>query len=348
VSAYVLLFFPSGTAAQSAPGIETRLGPATIPLRTVEDEEDMKRTHLPGIIDVVFSDDSSEIEGLARDTRLDRAYADHSLLTNRQVLERVQNTLQIGGEPFPTVAARCAQGRAEAQTALWQRLSSLAPALADGPAEVESLAAFVRGQGDPDGCGILVQQVVGRIFVPGFTATPESWNAALVLNEALRTINLAELALWSITDKVDKAKQLLAGLVQGDLAGVHAIGIAVHNIVSGINLMRGLYSDPSNRKTLTAETAATRCIVAPASILRQPTATTPSAEGDLATSTLIVFNLQDANAKAPNADLAFLRGTWSRCPAEQWAPALLTGIWSRACNSEPENSPSSPSRQSAG
>jgi hypothetical protein len=308
----------------------------------------MKRTHIPGIVDLVFSDDSSEIEEFARDIRLDRAYADHSLLTNRQVLERVQNTLQIGGEPFPTVAARCAQGRAEAQTALWQRLSALAPALASGPPELENLAALVRGQGDPDACGILVQQVVGRIFVPGFTATQESWNAALVLNEALRTINLAELAVWAITDKVDEAKQLLAGLVEGDLAGVHAIGIAVHNIVSGVNLMREFYSDPSNRNALTAEAAATRCIFAPASILRQPTATTPSAAGDLATSTLIVFNLQDANAKAPNADLAFLRGTWSQCPAEQWAPALLAGIWRRACNSEPENSISSPSRPSAG
>jgi hypothetical protein len=308
----------------------------------------MKRTHIPGIVDIVFSDDSSEIEELARDTRLDRAYADHSLLTNKLVLERVQNTLQIGGKPFPTVAARCAHGRAEAQAALWQRLTSLAPALASGPPEVESLAAFVRGQGDSDACGILVQQVVGSIFVPGFRANQESWDAALVLNEALRTINLAELALWSITDKVDHAKQLLAGLVHGDLAGVHAIGIAVHNIASGVNLLRELYSDPSNRKALTPEAAATRCIVAPASILRQPTATTPSASGDLATSTLIVFELQDANAKAPNADLAFLRGTWSQCPAEQWAPALLAGIWRRACGAEPESSAPSPSPQSAG
>jgi hypothetical protein len=307
----------------------------------------MKRTHIPGIVDIVLSDDSSEIEALARDTRLDRAYADHSLLTNGQILEHVQNTLQIGGEFFPTVAARCAHGRAEAQNALWQRLSSLAPALASGPAEVESLAAVVRGQGDPDACGMLVQQVVGRLFARGFTATQESWDAAVVLDQALRTFNLAELACWSITDKVNQARQLLAGLVQGDLAAVHAIGVAAHNLVSGVNLMLQLYGDPSSRRALTAEAAATRCIVAPASILRQPITTIPLPAGDLATNTLIVFSLQDANAKAPNGDLAFLRGTWSQCPAEQWAPALLEGIWRRACNSEPESSGSSPSLPTA-
>src|SRR5215475_8572887 len=131
----------------------------------------MKRTHIPGIVDLVFADDPSEIEAFAHDARLDRACADHYLLTNRQILERVQSTLQIDGEPFPTVAARCAHGRAEAQNALWQRLSSLAPALASGPDEVETLAAIVRGQADADGCGIVAQQIVGRIFAPGFTAT---------------------------------------------------------------------------------------------------------------------------------------------------------------------------------
>lgn len=290
----------------------------------------MKRIRIPGIIDIVSSDDTSEIETLARDPKLDRAYRDHSILTNGQILQRVQDTLQIRGKPFPTIASRCAEGRAVAQEALWKRLNSIAPGYSTGPDELESLAAFVRGVGTDNACGPLVQQVVGQLFSPAFKATEESWNAALVLNQAPRTLNLPLLAWWKITGKVDQAKQLLSGMVGGDLAAVHAIGVAVHNIVNGVNLMRELYSDPATRSALSPEAAGAQCLFAPASVLRQPIAPENSARGELQTGTLVILNLQAANAKAPDSDLAFLRKTWTQCPAEQWVPSLLEGIWRRA------------------
>jgi hypothetical protein len=297
----------------------------------------MKRIRIPGIVDIVSSDDGAEIEALAQNQNLDRAYGDHSILANGKILERVQDTLQIGGKPFPTVSSRCAAGRGEAQEALWRRLNSLAAGYAGGPDELESLAAFVRGEGPDDACGPLVQQVVGQLFSPNFKATAESWNAALVLNQAPRTLNLPLLVWWKITGKIDQAKQILSDMVAGDPAAVHAIGVALHNIVSGVNLMRELYKDPSNRTALSPETAGGRCIFAPASVLRQPTAPDDSASGELETGTVVILNLQDANAKRPNADLAFLRNTWSQCPAEQWVPSLLEGIWRRAVKGQLSN-----------
>ena len=123
-------------------------------------------------------------------------------------------------------------------------------------------------------------------------------------------------------------------MVGGDLAAVHAIGVAVHNIVSGVNAMRELYNDPSNRTALSPEAAGDRCMFAPESVLRQPIAPDNAAGNELETGTLVVLNLQAANAKTPNADLAFLRNSWSQCPADRWVPALLEGIWRRACNSQ--------------
>ena len=305
----------------------------------------MKRIRVPGVVDIVSSDDASEIEAFAQDSNLDRAYGDHSILTNGKILQRVQDTLQIGGKPFPTVSPRCAEGRAAAQEALWKRLSSIAPDYSAGPDELETLAAFVRGEGPDDACGPLVQQVVGRLFSATFKATAESWNAALVLNEAPRTLNLALIALLAITKKVDESKQLLSNMVGGDLAAVHAIGVAVHNIVNGVNSMRELYNDPSNRTTLSPEAAADRCLFAPESVLRQPIAPENAAGGELETGTLVILNLQAANAKTPDSDLAFLRNSWSQCPAEQWVPALLEGIWRRACNSQlPNHSGAEPVR----
>lgn len=290
----------------------------------------MKRIRIPGIVDIVSSEDATEIKAFAQDPKLDRAYADHSIPVNGKILQRVQNTLQIAGKPFPTVASRCAEGRATAQDALWKRLNAMAPAYAAGPDELESLAAFVRGEGTPDACGPLVQQVVGRLFAPNFTATEDSWDAALVLDQAPRTMNVALLAWWALTKKVDRAKQLLSDMVGGDLAAVHAIGVALHNIVSGVLRMRDLYSDPSNRTALSAAAAGSRCLFAPATVLRQPTEIDNSDSGDLTTGTVVLLNLQAANAQTQDANLAFLRNTWSQCPAEQWVPALLEGIWLRA------------------
>jgi len=105
-------------------------------------------------VDLVLSSDADEIEAFANDTRLDRAYSDRSILTNGLILQRMRNTLQIGGKPFPTVASRCAEGRVAAQNALWNRLNALAPVYSAGPDELESLAAFVRGAGPVEACGL--------------------------------------------------------------------------------------------------------------------------------------------------------------------------------------------------
>jgi hypothetical protein len=309
--------------------------------------ENMKRILIPGLVDIVTSDDAAEIESLAQDPNLDRAFSDRSVLANGSILQRVLGILQIDGNPFPTVAPRCAQGRAEAQDALWNRLNALAPAYSAGPDELESLAAFVRGDGPDDSCGILVQQVVGRLFAPDFQATEASWNAALLLDQAVHTLNPGVIAWLALTKQADEAKLLLSDMVGGDLAAVHAVGFALHNIVSGVNLMRQLYSDPAGRAALSPATAGSRCLFAPANVLRQPTAPDSSANGDLETGTLVILNLQAANANAPDANLAFLRETWSRCPAEQWVPALLEGVWCRACdpqtqsqgNTSPDNTP---------
>lgn len=291
----------------------------------------MKRIRIPGLLDIVVSADSREIETLAEDPKLDRAYRDLSLPLNRYVLKRVRKALQIDGEPLPTVAARDAEGRATAQSALWNRLNALAPHLSEGPDELESLAAYVRGTGLADACGPLVQQVVGRLFVSDFVATSASWNAAVVLDKAPRTMNPLLLAWWAVTKRVDYAKRLLSRMVGGDLAGVHAVGIALHNIVSGVKVMRQLFSDPSERIALSPNAAGARCLFAPHSVLRQPTAPVPSVKDELTTKTLVLLKLQAANTNSGDGEIVFLRETWSRCPAEQWVPALLEGIWRRAC-----------------
>ena len=299
----------------------------------------MKRIRIPGVVDIVISSEAAEVVSFAQDPKLDRAYSDHSILVNGMILRRICRTLQLGGKRFPTVTPKSDPARAAAQLALWQRLSEISLALSNGPADLEDLAAYVRGQGADDACGPLVQAVVGRLFNPGFKATSESWNAAVLLNKAPRTMNPILLLWWMLTHKVDRAKQLLSAMVGADLAGLHAVGIAVHNVVNGITVMRQLYRDPSIRTSLSPEMAGSKCIFAPEAIMRQPTSPTGANGGEFATGTVVILSLQTANTNGPNDDLPFLRNTWSRCPAEQWVPALLQGTWRRACGIHSTNVP---------
>jgi hypothetical protein len=291
----------------------------------------MKRIRIPWLVDLVIAEDADEIESLARDTNLDRAYGNRSVLVNGMLLRRIRKVLQFGEKPFPTVSPRNSAGRAAEQDALWQRLNERASLLTSGPDELEGLASWVRGKGSMDSCGLLVQQVVGCLFAPEFQATPASWDAALVLDKAPRTMNFLLLAWWSFTKRVDRAKLLLAQMVDGNLAGLHATGIALHNIVKGMNRMRDLYSDQARRSSLSPEEAASLCLSAPAALIRQPTTAVKLAGAELDSATVVLLKLETANEKSPNADLSFLRKTWSRCPAEQWVPALLEGVWRRAC-----------------
>ncbi len=45
--------------------------------------------------------------------------------------------------------------------------------------------------------------------------------------------------------------------------------------------------------------------------------------------TLFLLKLQDANRDHQAKDMIFMTGTWSRCPAEQWIPAVIAGTWKR-------------------
>ena len=94
--------------------------------------------------------------------------------------------------------------------------------------------------------------------------------------------------------------------------------------------MRALYADPSARSRLTPEAAAAQCLVAPQQVVRQPTTAGDLLAGDFGDSTLILLQLDAANARAPSPEMAFMTGTWAQCPAHAWIPALLAAVWRAA------------------
>jgi hypothetical protein len=228
------------------------------------------------------------------------------------------------------MSARQAIRREIQQDALWQKLNAAAPDIRAAPADLEPLAVWIRDSSLDIAVGPLVQQVIGRLFSPTFEAGEVTWAAAQIIAASLAPGNALRNLAWKVTGKVTRAKALLASMVGGDLAGVHAVSVAIHNVVRGLDRMRDLYLDTSMRQTLTPEMASQRCLFAPSVVLRQATSSGTVGGCPYAAGTLLLLELEKARQASGDESMIFLADTWSRCPAEQWVPAMLEGVWRRA------------------
>ncbi len=290
----------------------------------------MRHRHIAGLINVYEVSDPVEIKAVGDDPVIDRSFETSTCPVNWFLLKRSINALSFRGRRFPTMEPRQCSSRARAQEQLWQRLNEQIPDIKAGPVSLAPIAEWVKGSGRDDAVGILTQQLLGGLFRSDFTATQETWAAALVLVKAPRSWNLPMLFWWLTTGKLKRAKAVLAGQVGGDLSAVNAIGIAVHNIVKGLHHMRALYADTSTRTALSPDAAAKQCLRAPVSIYRQSTADGTVLGIAFKKHSLFVLNIGVASQIDDGHSLVFMENSWSRCPAALWVPAMLEGVWRRA------------------
>ncbi|MRX08465.1 hypothetical protein GJ697_11515 [Pseudoduganella sp. FT25W] len=287
----------------------------------------MKQIRVPGLIDVIKLDNPHDILQLTSSDMVDRQFQPGGPLLNRLMLGGILRTLSWRGQRFPTMRARAADSRATAQDQLWQRLNAQAPQLRGGPERLEPLANWLRGKNEGVHVGQLLQQVIGDAVVPGYVASPESWAAAMTMAMALAPGNTLTKLRWMLSGRVRRAKTLLAHLANNDTSAMHATGVAIHNIVKGMQQMRAIYqSEPATD----AATAARRCLFAPAAVLRQAASEGSISGCPFSRRTLLVLELEKARQAANDEAMVFLAQTWSRCPADGWVPALFEGVWKRA------------------
>lgn len=280
---------------------------------------------VPLLADLLVAEKPDAIRALAGEARLDRGVPVHAPLVNRMIARRVADVLQLEGRPLPSAAPRGAPGRAEARDALEARLAGQS---AEGE-HLEALAEHVAGRSGR-ALGPLAQEVVGRLFAAGFRANEKTWQAARLLDEATRSFNPLRRLAWAVSGRVHDARRLLAREVGGDPAALHTVAIAVHNLVVSFERMRALAAGPGGFARYTPEEAASLCLAAPPRVLRHATARGATAHGEFRAGTLVVFCLEAARARSLAHDIAFLTGSWSRCPAQAWVPALLAAVWQRA------------------
>lgn len=277
---------------------------------------------IPGLVDLVKTADPRRVAALAGDERLDRRFDREGPLFNRFLAGRIRSTLQVNGKRLPALDARASPGRAEAQRLLEQRLA----AAAFEERHLDALVAYVRGERDAPALGPLVQEAVGSLFRPGFRATPESWAAAVQLEAAPRTFNPLRLLAWRATGRTSKARGVLAKGVGTDPLAVHGVAIAVHSLVRSFEALRA--QAMSAGFGLAPEEAVAQSIVAPENVLRQAAEPGDTAAGKVRRGTIVQLRLREA--AAGDSGLAFMKESWSRCPAHDWVPRLMMEVWARA------------------
>lgn len=294
----------------------------------------MKAIRIPGLVDLVRTDDPGEIIGLARDPRLDRDYQQRGPLLNRLILGRIRRVLQLDGAPFPPVAPADYPGRKASQDSLAATLAARFLAAPAEPATLRALADYVTRRRGAAAPGPLAQQAIGRLFVPTYCATEASWRAAKVLDTSARSLLSPLPLLWRLTGRLARARRLLAGMVDGDRSGLHATGIAIHNLVQSLERMRALAAAPEALRRYAPDEAASLSLSAPARVVRQARERGTLASGSFRSGTLVLLGLEGARARTLRLDMAFMTRSWSRCPAYRWVPAFLAAVWATARDAE--------------
>jgi hypothetical protein len=285
---------------------------------------------IPGLIDLVQADARADIRGLADDARLDRKFELRGPLINRLLVLRIRSVLRLAGVPLPSVAPRDDAQRMRGQEELHRRLDPVAGKPLWDEETIAALVGAVRGAPGAPPLAPAAQQAVGRLFAADYKASPQSWAAAGVLDAAVHTRNPLQAAFLHLSGRLRRSRRLLADLVHGDLAGVHATGIAVHNLVRGFERMRELWKEPRWRSPAAVDAVVEQCVFAPPSVLRQAAMPGATVCGTVRAGTLVVLELGVARERAASREVEFMQGNWAQCPAAAFVPALLQAVWKRA------------------
>ncbi len=229
----------------------------------------MKRLRIPGIANIFKVDEPEEIRALARDPRIDRKFGLRTCPFNWLLLKRSLAVLSFNGRRFPTMTCRDSQERQNSSKSSRNPCGRKAAAIRLGPEELDPLARWIRGEGPESQVGVLTQQLLGRLFLPDSSRPKRAGPPPKSSSQPPRSRKIFTVLGWFVTGKLARSKRLLAGMVNGDLSAVNAIGIAVHNVVKGLRRMRTLYADAAARSSLSPDAAARQCLFAPVSLYRQ-------------------------------------------------------------------------------
>jgi hypothetical protein len=292
-----------------------------------------RRLRVPFLLDALIVKDDAEMARLDSERSLRRGLSGRGPLLHRLIWRRIRGTFSIDGkgllptfEPREDAARAAAQHRADA----WLSGKASAPQPFDRES-IAALAQYVAGAEPAVPLGVTVQQVVGRMFDPSYTATRESYKAARVVNSVLGAcpLNLARSLWWKLTGRLASSRELLWKLGSNDPVVIHSTAIAVHSLVASLERMRAAMRADGAWQATPAQAVA-ESLVAPPRLMRQCVRETKAGDKHVRPGTLVFFPLEKMHRGTESNELALVDGQWNQCPAHAIVPRLLEDVWRAA------------------
>ena len=288
-----------------------------------------KRVHIPGLVDLLKIDDPDLILQLNGNPAIDRNVTPSGPLLNRRLPALVRENLDFSGTLSPVIRGRGDEGRAALSAALYRKFAD--PALYESPDWlrcVSALGAWLQSEEEEAVAGVALQQLIGGMLVPGYKADRAGWEAAVVFDREVRALSPVARLRQRLTGSLERARASLMERAHGNVAAVHGTGVAIHNFIASLRLLRHLRRTDA---VMSGAEAARICRKAPKTVLRQvrEAIDIPPFER-LPAGTLILFALDDAQRATGDIRIAFLDGSWSGCPATQFSVRLMEASWAAA------------------
>jgi hypothetical protein len=284
---------------------------------------------IPGLLNLVVARKAAEILAMNAAVGIDRPLSGRGGFVNRAIGNKLTPFRGRNGESWPAFCSRHDPVRMAHSGEVAAKLADVPAELRRLSGEIGELAAYVRGKPTARPPGMAVQQIVGRLFFDDYRATPQSYKAAETLSAWLKAGPLRTLIMRR-RGKVPPAVDAVLTQARGNTACAHGTGIALHNIVESVELMRKLARSGNGLRQLSPEEAVAQTLRAPPRAVREARDSVGAGSVRVRERSIILLGVESARKQGSDSGIAFFAGQWNECPAHAFVPALLAEIWKAA------------------
>ncbi|MFL5042709.1 MAG: hypothetical protein ACJ8D0_23150 [Xanthobacteraceae bacterium] len=284
---------------------------------------------IPGLLKLVVARKAAEILAMNAAMGIDRPLSGRGGLFNRAIGNKLKLFQAPTGEIWPAFCSRLDPVRIAHQNEVAAKLADVPAQLRRLSSEIGELAGYVRGKETARPVGMVVQQIVGRVFFDDYRANRESYDAAQTLSAWLKAGPLKTLVMRR-SGKVPAAVDAVLTHARGNTACAHGTGIALHNIIESVELMRKLARSETRLRQLSPDEAVAQTLRAPQRAVREARDSVCAGSIRVRERSIILLGVESARKHGSDPGIAFFTGQWNECPAHAFVPALLAEIWKTA------------------
>ena len=287
------------------------------------------RITIPGIIRLAWLTDPDEVIAANDSGVVQRSLSGLGGLVQRSIAAKLAVFRTADGDIWPAFRDRADPLRTMSQSELEKALADTRGLLKRVAPETGAIATYIRSGSTNRPPEITVQQMVGRLFVPDYAASEESYDAARALQTWISGGPIKSYLL-KCSGQLERSLDLIITLARGNTSCAHATAIAMENIAEAIERMRRLAQTSDNLEKLSPQEAIAATLRAPKQVVRETRDGGRVCGTHLGARTLVVLRLETARRQKPEAGIEFFAKGWNQCPAHAIVPALLTEIWKKA------------------